>query len=433
MFDTLCALDFGRFFLPEPNSNYRLAVLLFMQLAVILLTCRAVGFLGKRLLGQPQVVCEMIAGVMLGPSLFGLVAPDVHAALFPKQSLATIYMLAQVGLVLYMFVVGLEFDISLIRTRAKSAISVSMAGIITPFALGAAIAWFTRSDRSLFNESVKGWEAMLFMGAAMSITAFPMLARIISERGLAGTSLGTLALAAGSSDDAVAWCMLAIVLASFQNDPVIAVFAIGGGVAYALFCMLVARRVLRGIVRTTEQTGEISQRKLAVVLILLMIGAYFTDAIGIYAVFGAFILGIAMPRGKLGAALKRKIEPLTVGLLLPMFFVFSGLNTKISLINSAQLWLLAAGALAAACFGKGVACFAAAKMHGEPTRDAIAIGALMNARGLMELIILNIGYERGVITQTLFSIMIVMAIVTTLMATPLFEWVLGRQPTAPSG
>lgn len=416
-----------QFFFPPPDSNYRLAVLLFLQIAVILLTCRVVGFLGKRLLGQPQVVCEMIAGVMLGPSLFGLLAPDLHAAFFPKESLRVIYMLAQVGLVLYMFVVGLEFDLSLIKTRARSAISVSVAGILTPFALGAAIAWFTRDDRQLFSEGVKGWEAMLFMGAAMSITAFPMLARIISERGLAGTSLGTLALAAGSSDDAAAWCLLAIVLASFQQQPAIAVLAIGGGILYALFCILVARRLLRGIVRSTERSGEISQRKFAVVMILLMVGAYFTDAIGIYAVFGAFILGVAMPRGKFSEALRRRIEPLTVGLLLPMFFVYSGLNTKISLINTWHLWLLALGALAAACFGKGVACFAAAKYHGEPLRTAIAIGALMNARGLMELIILNIGYERGVITQTLFSIMIVMAIVTTLMATPIFELALGRQ------
>lgn len=409
-------------FIPEPTSNYNLAVLFFLQLTILLVSCRVVGRLA-RLLGQPQVVSEMITGVLLGPSFFGAVAPQVHAAIFPKESLKIIYVLAQLGLVLYMFLVGTEFDHRLIRARVRSALSVSVAGMVVPFGLGALLAWSWHGDHGLFTEGVRTWEAMLYLGAAMCITAFPMLARIISERRMSGTALGTLALAAGSSDDAAAWCLLAVVLASFGGTASIAMIAIGGGVAYALFCLLVGRRLLRPLGAGVERAGTISAPRLGFILALLMLAAWFTDAIRIYAVFGAFILGVSMPRGVLTARLRETLEPATTNLLLPMFFVYSGLNTRLDLVNSPHLWMLALIVLAAACVGKGVACAAAAKLNGETMRDSLAIGALMNARGLMELIILNIGLEKGLITPQLFSIMVVMAVVTTLMATPLFEWV----------
>ncbi len=410
-------------------TNFGISVAFFLQIAIVLGACRLVARLVKPL-GQPQVVAEMITGVLLGPSLFGLVAPDLQARLFPKPTLAVIYAVAQVGLALYMFLVGLEFDLELIRKRVKSAVVVSWAGIVTPFALGALLAWAFQSRFPLFAPEVASWEAMLFMGAAMSITAFPMLARIIYERGLSGTSLGTLALAAGSSDDAMAWCVLAVVLASFTGKLSIAALAIGGGALYALFMIGFARPHLGRFFNMLEANPRRRSLVLPFTLILVALCAWATDSMGIYAVFGAFILGVAMPRGEVARHIEGETSALTGTLLLPFFFVNSGLNTKIGLIDSPSLWGLALLVLLAATFGKGVACMLGARVSGEPWRDSVAIGALMNARGLMELIILNIGLERGVITPTLFTIMVLMAIVTTLTAVPAFNLVFGEKKGA---
>lgn len=415
------------FVLPDNPSNFQLSIHFFLQLAVILLSCRVVGWLARRI-GQPQVVGEMICGVLLGPSLLGAVAPEFSRALFPPHStsMTIIYIGAQLGLVLYMFCVGLEFRGDLLRQKARSAVFVSVSGMVVPFALGAAIAVWLADDTRLFAEQMTTAQGVLFMGAAMSITAFPMLARIIYEGGLSNTHLGTLALAAGSCDDACAWCALAIVVAWFSGDPNLALLAVGGGVAYALTVLLGLRPLLVRLGAAAEKAHSISATSMSIVMILLMACAWITDGIGIYAVFGAFVLGAAMPRGFFNKELQRLIEPLTTTLLLPMFFVYSGLNTKMGLVDSPFLWGVTAVVLLAACLGKGVACWAAARISGEPNRDAVAIGSLMNARGLMELILLNIGLERGIITPGLFSIMVFMAIVTTLSATPMFELVLGR-------
>ncbi len=413
--------------LPASPTNFQISIHFFLQLAVILLACRLVGWLARRI-GQPQVVGEMICGVLLGPSLLGAVAPNLSAGLFPPKStsMTVLYVGAQLGLVLYMFCVGLEFRGDLLRQKARSAIFVSVSGMIVPFLLGGLIAWWLADDVRLFAEKMTLAQGVLFMGAAMSITAFPMLARIIYEGGLSNTHLGTLALAAGSCDDACAWCALAIVVAWFSGDPNLAILAVGGGAAYALTVMLGLRPLLKRLGAAAEQKQAISAGSMAIVMTLLMTCAWITDRIGIYAVFGAFILGAAMPRGFFTKELQRIIEPLTTTLLLPMFFVYSGLNTKMGLVDTPFLWTVAMVVLAAACLGKGIACWSAARLSGEPNRDAIAIGALMNARGLMELILLNIGLEHGIITQGLFSIMVFMAIVTTLSATPVFELVLGR-------
>lgn len=431
--------------------NFELSIIFFLQIAVILAACRVVGWIG-RLVGQSQVVGEMIAGVLLGPSLLGAFWPGVYEALFPSQSRAVIYCVAQVGLALYMFVVGLEFRTDILRARVRSAVSISLAGIVTPFALGALLATQLHGDTRYFGADLAAWKAAVFMGAAMSITAFPMLARIIVEQRLSGTKVGTLALAAGSIDDALAWCLLAVVLAGLGGSPAVAVVAIGGGAAYAAAVLTIGRRLLRRLDTSAADGSHGSARgraialdeslqqvanghvlrpgTLAFVLILLALASWYTDRIGIYAVFGAFILGLAMPRGRFNERVCETLEPITSALLLPMFFVYSGLNTRITLVDSPGLWGLTLLVLGAACVGKGGACWAAARLHGEPPRDAAAIGALMNARGLMELIILNIGLERGVITPTLFSIMVIMAIVTTLMATPLFQMTRGGLRTA---
>jgi Kef-type K+ transport system membrane component KefB len=326
-----------------------------------------------------------------------------------------------------MFLIGVEFDWDLIRSRKKSAASVSMAGIVVPFALGALLATQLIGEPGLFSSTTTSTQAALFLGAAMSITAFPMLARIIFEQGLTKTSLGTLALAAGATDDAIAWCVLAIALASFQDDPMIAFIAIGGGLCFAVFTLTIVRSLLAPLGKVVEKAGEMNQNIFIGVLILMCLGAWFTDAIQIYAVFGAFIMGLAMPRGKFSEELHKKMYPLTVSLLLPVFFIYSGLNTKIGLVNTPALWGLTLMVLAVAIVGKGVACYGAARLNGEPHREAAGIGILMNARGLMELIILNIGLQRGIIEPTLFTIMVFMAIITTLMTTPLFERVYGKK------
>lgn len=411
-------------------SNHELSILLFLQLGIILIFVRLVGLAAKKI-GQPQVVGEMIAGVILGPSLFGLLAPQVQSAIFPTQSVPIIYAISQVGLVIYMFLIGTEFNVDLVRNRLKSAAFVSIAGIAMPFLLGSGVAILMLSNDALFSPDVSAWEAMLFTGAAMSITAFPMLARIIYERGLSGTPLGTLALAAGSIDDAAAWCLLAIVLSSFGGEPAIALRAIGGGIAYGGLMLFVGRPMLQRLDTAAQRTKGVSGQLLAFILMLLMLAAWFTDMVGIYAVFGAFILGIAMPRGLVTRELHRLIEPITTNFLLPLFFIYSGLNTRLGLVVTPQLWGITFLVIVAAVLGKGVACWAAARLSGEDPHDALAIGALMNARGLMELILLNIGLQRGVITPTMFTVMVIMAIVTTLMASPIFDLVqrLSKKPT----
>ncbi|MET0328217.1 MAG: cation:proton antiporter [Luteimonas sp.] len=404
----------------------QLSVYFFLQAAVILVVCRLVGKLAQRM-GQPQVVGEMIAGVTMGPSLLGWMFPGLQAALFPAQTLDTLYVFAQVGVGLYMFLVGTEFRGDHFRSRIRGAFSVSIAGIVVPFALAFLIAPWLVGVPNLFSDNVKISDASLFLGAAIAITAFPMLARIIHERGLTGSPLGTLALTAGAVDDAAAWCILAVVLASFGGSWDSAWLAIGGGIAYAVFMLTIGRRLLRRLADAVRPDAPLSATMLAVVLILFCLSAWLMDAIGIHAVFGGFLLGACMPKGALVDKFREMLQPFVVVFFLPMFFTFSGLKTDLGMVLEPQL-LLAAGAILIASFaGKGLACWAAARMAGESPRDAQAIGALMNARGLMELILINIGLQAGVIKQGLFSILVLMAIVTTLMATPLFNWIMRRR------
>lgn len=409
-------------------TPFEISVRFFLQLAAVLVACRLVAALARRL-GQPPVVGEMIAGVALGPSLFGLLAPSAQAWLFPPESRAILFSGAQLGLVLYMFLVGLEFRIDLVRTRIRTALAVSFSGILVPFAFGCAIALWLLRRGGLFQADVSPLQAAPYLGAAMAITAFPMLARIIVERGLSHTTVGALALAAGAIDDAAAWCVLALVLASFAGDPAIALFAIGGSLALVAVVFTVGRRLLKTIASHAERGPDADHAMFGVTLVLLMLAAWYTDSIGIYAVFGAFLLGAAVPKGPFGERLREKIEPLTVQLLLPLFFIYSGLNTRFDLVNDPGLWFVAFVVLAAAVLGKAGACYLAARLCGETHREALGVGSLMNARGLMELIILNIGLERGLITPALFSIMVFMAVVTTLMATPMFNR-LYRAPVA---
>lgn len=402
----------------------------FLQLAIIILACRVVGWLGQKFLAQPQVVGEMIAGVILGPSLFGLFFPDIQAAVFPKETKNVLYTGAQLGVGLYMFLVGTTLQLDHFKSKAKSAVSVSAAGIIMPFLIAVAITPWLLTIPDLFTPGISQFNATLFMGACIALTAFPMLARIINERGLANTSLGTLSLTAGAFDDAVSWCVLAVVLATFGGGAGVAVLAIGGALIYATFIILFGRKLLAPLGRIVEREGEMSLTVLGITMALFCLSCFLMDIIGIHAIFGGFILGAVMPRGLFAAELKKKIEPLAVILLLPMFFTYSGLNTRMDMVNSVDLLLIALAILVASIAAKFGACYVAARIAGEDNRTALGIGALMNSRGLMELIIINIGLQKGIIGPTLFSMLVLMAIVTTMMASPLFELVYGKKARA---
>lgn len=418
-------------------NNLHLAVQLFLQLAFILLFCRLVGAVAARF-GQPQVVAEMIAGVLLGPSLFGLVWPEAQQFIFPwdkaqklRDTQSYLFPLSQLGLALYMFVVGMEFRLDIVQRRLRSSVAVSVAGMVVPFVLGAGLAAVLFRYTDLFPKRTSLFEAELFLGASMCITAFPMLARIISFKKLTGTTMGTVALGAGAIDDATAWCLLAVVLASFDRNWHQAMVNIGGGAGYVALTLLVVRPLLAQLKGKLVAGGTLTEAGLVTGLALMMLGSWFTDMIGLHAVFGAFVMGAAMPRGVVTRDLISRIQPLTVAVLLPLFFTYSGLNTKIALLNTGFLWLMCAAVFGVAVVGKGVACWLAARATGLPNREALGIGTLMNARGLMELIIINVGLQRGVISEGLFATLVIMAVLTTLMASPLFERLVGSEGNAP--
>lgn len=406
-------------------TNLELAWAFAQQLMLILVAAQLFGYLAK-FIGQPRVVGEMIAGVVLGPSLFGLLMPELQKSIFIAQTMPVLYIGAQIGVGLYMFLVGLEFNTQLFKQQARSAIGVSLAGMIVPFIVGALLCFWLLDQPGLFAANISYANAALFMGAAIAITAFPMLARIIYERKLAGTALGTLALAAGAIDDAAAWIVLAVVLASFGGGTLLAIKAVIGGVIYASLMLTKARGWLQPLADKVASTGTLSTPQLLLVLVLWAVSAYSMEWVGLHAVFGGFLLGIAMPRGKLTELIHVRLHKITVFLLLPMFFTYSGLKTQLDVLGSWEVLSIALVILAASIFAKGVACWAAARIGGADNRTAMAVGALMNSRGLMELIIINIALSYGVIQQGLFSIMVLMAIVTTLMATPLFQLVYGR-------
>ena len=399
----------------------------FLQLAVILSACRIFGWLGKRFLAQPQVVGEMIAGVVLGPSLFGLFLPGLQLAVFPQEIRSVLYAGAQLGVGLYMFLVGTTLRVDHLKAKARAAAGISLAGIAVPFAVAALITPGLLTVPGLFATGISTLNATLFMGACIALTAFPMLARIINERGLANSAVGTLSLTAGAFDDACSWCVLAIVLATFGGGAGLAILAIGGGLLWVALVVALGPRLFGPLAARVEREGVMDQATLGLVLAAFCISAFLMDLVGIHAIFGGFIMGVVMPRGLFADEIRRKAEPLATVLLLPLFFTYSGLNTRMGMVNSGSLLLIAAGILAASIVAKGGACYLAARLMGESNRTALGIGALMNSRGLMELIIINIGLQKGIIGASLFAMLVLMAIVTTTMAAPLFEAVYGRE------
>jgi Kef-type K+ transport system membrane component KefB len=369
----------------------------------------------------------MIAGVVLGPSLFGLLAPDLQALIFPPATKGVLYVGAQLGVGLYMFLVGLGFDRSQFRSNIASAGAVSLSGMAAPFLVAVLITPWLMSKPGLFAPTLSLFQATLFIGACISITAFPMLARIIHERGLSKSPLGSLSLSAGAIDDAGAWTVLAVVLATFGAGSGVAIKAIVGALLFAALVLGFGPRLLRRLGDRAEREGGVNQSLLGIVLMLFLLAAFAMDWAGMHAVFGGFMLGVAMPRGMLAREVRAKLEPFTVVLLLPMFFTFSGLNTQLSIMADPSLLLVTLAILAASILAKFGACWAAARLTGQDNATALGIGALMNARGLMELIIINIGLQKGIIGVEIFSMLVLMAVVTTLMASPLFEVVYGRK------
>lgn len=415
---------------------------LFLQLSVILIVCRFFAFIGNRYFGQTDVVCEMVAGIALGPTLLGLFFPTAQHWLFSispthlangtsisNPSMTVLFALSQLGLVVFMFLIGIEFDSAILKKRFKAIGSIVGAGTIVPFILSCLATLFLYQKSDFFEPDISMITAMLFLGICISMTAFPLLARILYEQNLSKTSFGGLALAAGSIGDVIGWCLLAVMLATIHENIHVAYLTILGGIVYTVCILAVGRKILKKLLSYYEKyDSKISI--LAYILVIVMMSALITDKIGIHAIFGAFIIGVVMPHGRLTDQIQKKLEPLTVTFLLPIFFVYSGLNTQLALINTIELWIITGGIIFIAIFGKFVACTLTAKLAGETWQDAATIGTLMNARGLMELIVLNIGLEYKIITPTLFSVMVVMTLVTTLMTSPLFNLIQAKNIAA---
>ncbi|MGY1734397.1 cation:proton antiporter [Geodermatophilus sp. SYSU D01045] len=403
----------------------------FVDLAVIMVIARLMGRLAVKV-GQPAVVGEIVAGILLGPTLLGALPGDLDLLLFPTDIRPFLNVLAQLGLVLFMFLVGLEVDLSFMRGREKVAVSVSLASILLPFALGVLLATYLHTQHDVFTATDGSTSAIpflgfaLFMGVAMSITAFPVLARILAERQMHRVPTGVLALACAAVDDVLAWCLLAVVVAivaasSFSG----VVLILGLSVAFALVMFLVVRPLLRVLVTRYERLGQLTPEMLAGVLIGILASAWVAEEIGIHFIFGAFLFGVVMPRkgaARLNHEIIDRLEQVSVLLLLPVFFVITGLNVDVGAIDLAGLGELGL-ILLVAISGKFVGAFAAARAMRVPRRQSTALATLMNTRGLTELVILNIGVQQGVLDGEMFTLMVIMALVTTGMATPLLNLV----------
>ena len=391
-----------------------------VQICVILLASTLVVWLLSKF-RQPQVVGEMVAGILLGPSLLGWVAPGISAALFPPDSIGPLQLLSQVGLLLFMFMVGLELDTDKLRKLGHVAVVISHTSIIIPFGLGAllAIFLFARVGNTL---PYTGF--ILFMGAAMSVTAFPVLARILDERNLLGTKLGTLTIACAAVDDVTAWCLLAVIIALVRSglNHLALWQMLPGVVVYLCVMLFVLRPMLKKFI--ARQQAKKNEKIIVVLIVCMLVSSGLTEWLGIHALFGAFFAGVIAPKGNgLTEDIRNRLHLPVVTVLIPLFFAFTGLRTNIGLITSADMIMYFGLVLLVAVAGKFGGSTIAARVMGVPWREAAAIGVLMNTRGLMELVILNIGLDIGVLTPSLFSIMVFMAVTTTLMTTPILFWV----------
>ncbi|WP_051772327.1 cation:proton antiporter [Saccharothrix sp. NRRL B-16314] len=403
-------------------NQIQFALRVFAALAVVLAATTLCGRIAMAV-KQPRVVGEMVAGVLLGPALLGAVAPGVQAQIFPTDVKDTLYVLSTIGLTFYMFLVGSSLDHKLAsgqRMRHASALAVS--GILPTFALGAGAAALFFS--SLSPAGTTRWEFMLFVGGALSITAFPMLARILQERGIANTPIGGLTLVAAAIDDAAAWVILAVIIAvAAAGSPFDAAGTVAGAAVFAAFMLTVGRKLFGKLGDRVEREGRMSRDVMALVLFVVLAAGWFTDYIGVFSVFGGFITGLAMPQSAIvRRELETRLTDLNSILLLPVFFAFSGLNTQVSGFGAGgALWLPLAVIMLVAFAGKYLGCAAVVRAQGFSWRYASAVGGLMNARGLMILIFINIGLAHDMVTPELFAILVAVAIVTTAAAMPIYR------------
>jgi len=394
--------------------------LILAQVVVIILVSRIFGFIFSKI-HQPTVIGEIIAGIALGPSFLGLLFPQFSLALFPVNSLGNLSLLSQVGLILFMFMVGMELDIKVLRNKVKDAVVVSNAGILIPFTLGICLAYFIYGHFA--PAGVPFLSFGLFLGMAMSITAFPVLARIVQERGIHRTRLGALVITCAAVDDISAWCMLAAIIAiakagSFLSSLYTILLAVG----YIILMLNVIKPFLRRLGELHTSLENLSKPIVAIFFLTLLISSYTTEIIGIHALFGAFLAGTIMPENpKFRNIFIQKIEDIALVLLLPLFFVYTGLRTQIGLLNDIYLWEITGLIIIVAITGKFAGSALASRIMGQNWRDSLTIGALMNTRGLMELVVLNIGYDLGILTPQVFSMMIIMALVTTFMTGPALD------------
>jgi Kef-type K+ transport system membrane component KefB len=401
------------------NLVHPLAILI-LQIISIIVVSRIFGFIFNKI-GQPTVIGEIIAGIVLGPSLLGVFFPEFSHFLFPKESLGNLQFLSQVGLILFMFVIGMELDLKILKLKAHDAVVISHASIIIPYFLGMCLAYFLYSDYAPENTSFTSFA--LFMGIAMSITAFPVLARVIQERDLTKTKLGNIAITCAAADDVTAWCILAAVIAIVKaGSSVSAIFTIGLALAYVLLMAFVVQKFLRKLGNIYSDRETINKTIVAISFLVLLGSAYLAEIIGIHALFGAFLAGVIMPPNfNFRKILTDKVEDVSLVLLLPLFFVFTGLRTQIGLLNQSHLWMVCGWIILTAVAGKFGGSTLAARFVGQSWKESLSIGALMNTRGLMELIVLNIGYDLGVLTPEVFAMMVLMALITTFMTGPALD------------
>jgi Kef-type K+ transport system membrane component KefB len=408
-------------FIASMQHNFQdpLAILL-AQIITIILVARFFGWVFKKI-GQPSVIGEIIAGIVLGPSLLGMYFPEFSAALFPVESLGNLKFLSQIGLILFMFVIGMELDLKVLKNKANEAVVISHASIVIPFALGIGLAYFVYNRFA--PEGVKFLSFSLFMGIAMSITAFPVLARIVQERGIHKTRLGAIVITCAAADDITAWCILAVVIAIVKAGTFVSsLYIISLALIYVVAMLFIVKPFLKRIGDLYGSKDSIIKPVVAIFFLVLILSSYATEVIGIHALFGAFMAGAIMPDvPKFRTIFIDKVEDVSVILLLPLFFVFTGLKTEIGLINDPYLWKVTFFIILVAVVGKFLGSALAAKFVGQNWRDSLTIGALMNTRGLMELIVLNIGLELKVLTPEVFTMMVIMALVTTFMTGPALD------------
>lgn len=398
------------------NLHHPLAILL-AQIITIIIVARFFGWVFRKI-GQPSVIGEIIAGIVLGPSLLGFYFPEFSLTLFPVASLGNLQFLSQIGLILFMYVIGMELDLKVLQNRAKDAIVISHASIVIPFALGIGLAYFVYFKFA--PEGVAFLPFALFMGISMSITAFPVLARIVQERGIHKTKLGAIVITCAAADDITAWCILAAVIAIVKAGTFVSsLYIIGMAIVYVLAMLFVVKPFLKKIGELYATKNSLNKPVVAIFFLTLIISSYTTEIIGIHALFGAFMTGVIMPDiTKFRNLFIEKVEDVSVILLLPLFFVFTGLRTQIGLLNDPYLWKVTGFIILVAVVGKFLGSALAAKFVGQSWRDSLTIGALMNTRGLMELIVLNIGLDLKVLTPEVFTMMVIMALVTTFMTGP---------------